>query len=471
MRVLVVEDDPQDRESLRSVLASWGHEVKTADDGVAALGVLERFAASVILTDLKMPRMDGFALLKELRSQGRMPPTIVLTAFGSLEVALSTIHDLGGFWFLEKPVDPSSLKVLLERAYAQSRLEAENRNLRQVLSYHGALGDLVGSSPQMMQVFSLIRQVAPANVPVLITGESGVGKELVARAIHGLSPRSAEPFIAINCAAIPETLLESELFGHEKGAFTGAHDKHQGCLEMAQNGTLFLDELGEMPAPIQAKLLRVLEDFRFRRIGGKQEIEVDVRVLAATNRSPAEALREGKLREDLYYRLSVFHIDVPPLRERPEDIPALTEALIHSINRKHDLKVTGISGDAMSEMLGRRWAGNIRELRNVLERAAILTGEGEIKSLMAGERDENPTAGAGIVSGLGIRIGMTIDEAERLLIEATLRQTHNNKTRAAVVLGISAKTLHAKLRQYRGEQAVEAPEQAQTRAAPDAGTA
>jgi DNA-binding NtrC family response regulator len=466
MRLLIVDDDQQDLEQVTTMLSSWGHDVRTAEDGAAALGVLEKFAASVILTDLKMPRMDGFTLLKQLRAQGRMPPTIVLTAFGSLELALSTIHDLGGFWFLEKPIEPGSLKVLLDRAYAQSRLEAENRDLRRVLSYHGAMGDLIGISPQMMQVFGMIRQVAPANVPVLITGESGTGKELVARAIHSLSPRATEAFVAINCAAIPETLIESELFGHEKGAFTGASERRQGCLEYAQNGTLFLDELAEMPLPIQAKLLRVLEEFRFRRIGGKQEIEVNLRVLAATNRRPDEALRDGKLREDLYYRLSVFHIDIPPLRERPEDVPLLAEALIHSINRKHELKVTGISAEAMSDLAQRRWSGNVRELRNVLERAAILTGEGEIQSVVPGERSEGlPQPGS--ANGLGIRVGMTIDEVERLMIQATLMQTQNNKTRAAVVLGISAKTLHAKLRQYRTAQA-ETP-RAETQAAPSAG--
>ncbi len=263
MRLLVVDDDQNEREGFAKTLTAWGHEVRTAEDGLDALAVLESFAASVILTDLKMPRMDGFELIGKLRAQDRLPPTIVLTAFGSLEMAVSTIHDLGGFWFLEKPVDIPALSVLIERAGAHSRLSEENRQLRQELSYRGALGDLVGSSPQMMHVFSMIRQVAPTRAPVLITGESGTGKELVARAIHTLSPRSAASFISINCSALPESLIESELFGHEKGAFTGAIDRRAGCLELAQKGTLFLDELGEMPMPMQAKLLRVLEEFRF----------------------------------------------------------------------------------------------------------------------------------------------------------------------------------------------------------------
>ena len=444
---------PWDRDSIASTLNAWGHEVRTADHGLAALAVLETFSPAVIVTDLKMPRMDGFALMKKLRSESRLPPTIVLTAFGSLEMAVSTIYDSGGFWFLEKPVDIPSLRLLLERAESHGRLEEENRELRQELSYRGAIGDLVGSSPRMLEIFSMIRQVAATNAPVLITGESGTGKELVARAIHDLSKRSAESFVAINCAALPESLVESEIFGHEKGAFTGANDRRPGCLELAQKGTLFLDELGEMPTAMQAKLLRVLEEFRFRRIGGKQELEADVRVLAATNRLPADALREGKLREDLYYRLNVFQIEVPPLRERLEDLPELAEALIHKINQKHNLRVTGISDQVMGDLQRRSWTGNVRELRNVLERAAILTGEGDIQEVVsASERPIPPFAQAD--DEPQVRVGMTVDEGERLLIEATLKRMRNNKTHAAIQLGISAKTLHAKLRKYRGESSV-----------------
>jgi DNA-binding NtrC family response regulator len=452
MRLLIVDDDRREREGISSILVSWGHEVRTAEDGLAALAVLETFPASVILTDLKMPRMDGFELISKLRSQRRLPPTIALTAFGNLELALSTIHDLGAFWFLEKPVDIPSLRVLLERAGAHGRLEEENRELRQELSYRGAIGDLVGSSPQMQAIFSEIRQIAGTNAPVLITGESGTGKELVARAIHTLSPRAEARFVAINCAAMPESLIESELFGHEKGAFTGASERRTGCMELAEKGTLFLDELGEMPVAMQAKFLRVLEDFKFRRIGGTKELEADVRVVAATNRLPEDALKEGKLREDLYYRLNVFHIRIPPLRERLTDIPLIAETLIHNINRKHGLKVTGVSEVAMASLMGRRWSGNVRELRNVLERAAILQGEGEIASI-----EQVPGAPPPVpppTGQLDIRIGMTIDQAERALIEATLTTARNNKTRAAVILGISAKTLHAKLRQYRGSDAV-----------------
>ena len=466
MRLLIVDDDRKEREGISSILTSWGHEVKTAEDGYAALQVLDNFQASVILTDLKMPRMDGFELISKLRSQRRLPPTIALTAFGNLETALSTIHDLGAYWFLEKPIDIPSLRVLVERAAAQSRLEEENRELRQELSYRGAIGDLVGTSPQMQAIFSEIRQVAGTNAAVLITGESGTGKELVARAIHTLSPRAEARFVAINCAAMPESLIESELFGHEKGAFTGANERRTGCLELAEKGTLFLDELGEMPVGMQAKFLRVLEDFRFRRIGGKQELEADVRVIAATNRLPEDALKEGKLREDLYYRLNVFHLRIPPLRERLSDIPIIAEALIYNINRKHGLKVTGVSEAGMANLMSRRWPGNVRELRNVLERAAILQGEGTIDSIEPGAGVPAPPPPA--TGQLDIRVGMTIDQAERSLIEATLAAARNNKTRAAVILGISAKTLHAKLRQYRGTEA--APEEEpEEEGAPQAG--
>jgi DNA-binding NtrC family response regulator len=447
MRLLVVDDERSECEGLAKVLVSWGHDARTAEDGIAALALLETFPASVLLTDLKMPRMDGFSLIETLRSEGRLPLTIVLTAFGSLEIAVSTIHDLGGFWFLEKPVDLSSLKLLLERAGAYVALAEENTQLRQELSYQGRLGELAGSSPRMMEVFSLIRQAAPTSAPVLITGESGTGKELVARAIHALSPRAGKRFVAVNCAALPDSLIESELFGHEKGAFTGAIERRAGCFELAQDGTLFLDELGEMP--MQAKLLRVLEDFRFRRLGGKQEIKVDMRVVVATNRVPAEAIREGWLREDLYYRLNVFEIEVPPLRERTDDIPAITELLLHNINQRHGLKVTGVSTPVMDDLKGRHWRGNVRELRNVLERAAILTGEGQIVTLPPSEPPGGPNGET--IKGAAVQVGMTIDEAERWLIEATLAKTHNNKTRAAMVLGITAKTLHAKLRKYRGD--------------------
>jgi DNA-binding NtrC family response regulator len=349
-------------------------------------------------------------------------------------------------------------------------LKQEVVELRRQLSFQGSIGDMVGHSPQMQEIFALIRQIAPSSAPVLVTGESGTGKELVARAIHALSKRTDQPFVALNCAALPENLVESELFGHEKGSFTGAVDRRVGCMEQASGGTLFLDELGEMPVAIQAKLLRVLEDFRLRRVGGKQEIPVDVRIIAATNRDPKVAIKEQKLREDLYYRLNVFHIDLPPLRERREDIPLIVEALIERLNPKHQTRVTGFTPEALGRLVGRKWDGNIRELRNVVERAVILAGEGPIepRHLWMSSEGAPPASpvlaaappAAGDNGRLDVRVGHKIEEAERTLIEATLEHTRNNKTRSAAILGISAKTLHAKINQYRGTNGDASPETA-----------
>jgi DNA-binding NtrC family response regulator len=438
------------------MVASWGFAAQTAADGQEALDKLAAFPADVLVTDLMMPRMDGFELLRRLAAQGGGPPAIVVTAFGNIETAVATIHDLGAFWFLEKPIQPRALRVLLERAASQRRLAEEAERLQRQLSYQGVLGDLVGRSPVMQQVFSLIRQVAPSKAAVLITGESGTGKELVARAIHSLSPRASGPFVAVNCAAMPETLMESELFGHEKGSFTGALERRAGCFELAQNGTLLLDEIGDMPVATQAKLLRVLEDSRVRRLGSKTEIVVDVRVIASTNKVLEEALKKGQIREDLYYRLNVIRIALPPLRQHMEDLPLLAEALLRDLNTKHGCKVADIAPDALEQLQRFHWPGNVRELRNALERAVILAGEGTItldqlpSSLSAPSRaldaaqNEDPSA-------IRLRLGTTVDEAEKILIQRTLLHTRNNKTRAAEILGISLKTLHNKLKEYGAE--------------------
>jgi DNA-binding NtrC family response regulator len=461
VRILIVDDDKQQRDPLVSIINGWGHETASAINGVDALEVMTHFVPSVIITDLKMPRMDGFELLRRLRESGNFPPTIVLTAFGSLDLALSAVHELGGFWFLEKPINVSTLELLIERAGNQAKLVNENRILRRELSFRGVLCDLVGVSKPMQEVFNLIRTAAPTDAPVLLTGPSGTGKELAARAIHTLSARKNNPFVAINCAALPEALVESEIFGHEKGAFTGAQERQIGCIEMAEKGTLFLDEISEMPVQMQAKLLRVLQDFRYRRIGGKQELQADIRIVAATNIPPREAIAAGKLREDLYYRLTVFHIVLPPLTERTEDIAPLAESMIQALNEKYGTRVTMPSQDTLDQLRARHWPGNVRELRNVIERAVILAGEGEltIEHLPSGYRPSEPARGESETEtgGLGIRVGMTIEEAERSLIEATLRRADNNKTRAAMILGITAKTMHAKLRKYRSmdEVAVE----------------
>ena len=453
MNVIVVDDEESQRAPLAKIISSWGFNVETASDGQEALEKLATFNANVIITDLMMPRMDGFELMKRLGSDGNMPPAIVLTAFGNIETAIQTIHDLGAFWFLEKPIQPAALRVLLERAASQSQLAEETERLQRQLANTGVLVDMVGTSPQMQQVFNVIQQVAPSKAAILVAGESGTGKELVARAVHQLSPRRGGPFVAINCAAMPETLMESELFGHEKGAFTGALERRAGCFELAQHGTLLLDELVEMPSGTQAKLLRVLEDSRVRRLGGKNEISVDVRVIASTNRNIDDALKKGDLREDLYYRLNVFQISLAPLRQRLSDLPVLTEALITHLNRKHDCNVTNVTPDVMDAFRKHNWPGNVRELRNVLERAVIMAGEGAIHmahlpydfGVSVGSR---PPAQVFEPESVRLAVGTTVSEAEKALIQVTLQHTKNNKTRAAEILGISLKTLFNKLKEY-----------------------
>src|ERR1700691_4924524 len=449
-RVLVVDDEESQRTALASMITLWGYSVETAADGQEALEKLASFDAHVMVTDLMMPRMDGQELLRRLKAQGGGPPAIVQTAFGNLETSISVIHDLGAFWFLEKPVQSQALRMLLERAAAQEKLAEHAERLERQLSNQGVLGEMVGASPKMREVFTLIQQVAPSRAAVLITGESGTGKELAARAIHALSPRASAPFVAINCAAMPDTLIESELFGHEKGAFTGAVERRAGCFELAQNGTVLLDEIGDMPAATQAKLLRVLEDGRVRRLGGKSEIQLDVRVIASTNSPLDAAIKEGRFREDLFSRLNVFPIPLPPLRDHLEDLPVLVQALLEDLNRKHGTKVTDVASALMERLQAHSWFGNVRELRNVLERAVILSGEGtlEVTHLAPGFGGAPVPRAAPSAGELHIPIGYTIEQAERALIELTLDHTKNNKTRAAEILGISQKTLFNKLKEY-----------------------
>jgi DNA-binding NtrC family response regulator len=466
LNILIVDDESSQRTGLAGMVKAWGMNAETASDGADALEKLEKFQADVIVTDLNMPHMDGYGLLKALREQGDMPPTIVLTGYGNVETALRTVHEMGAYWFIEKPIQPSMMQALLRRAAAHSGLRNEKKVLERQLQYKGSLGEMVGNSPRMQEIFSLLQQAGPSKACVLISGESGTGKELVARTLHVLSPRRQGPFVAINCAALPETLIESELFGHEKGSFTGASERRAGCFEVAQHGTILLDEIGEMPMLTQAKLLRILEDSKVRRLGGKTEFEVDVRVVAATNKVPDDAVKGGSLREDLFYRLNVFHIHLPPLRERKEDILAIAEALIVDLNRKHDTRVADLDPDVVEAFQHHSWPGNIRELRNVLERAVIITGEGsvQLKNLPVIFQPQNAAMAVAAASStpasvpeppitatdddLHIPIGTTVEQAEKGLILRTLEFTKNNKTRAAEILGISLKTLHNKLKEY-----------------------
>jgi DNA-binding NtrC family response regulator len=455
--ILIVDDDAEQRSDLAALVTSLGYHVSTAADGRDALAQLANLPASAIVTDLVMPRMDGSALLKELAARGDRTPAVVLTAFGSVDQAISFVHNLGAFWFLEKPVQPGVVRTLLERAVQQNSLVKEAERLHSQLSYHGLLGDLIGNSPVMKEVFSLIRQVAPTTASVLISGESGTGKELVARAIHSLSSRSGGPFVAVNCAALPESLMESELFGHEKGAFTGAAERRAGCFEQAQNGTLLLDEIGEMPIGTQAKLLRVIEESKVRRLGGTSDIPISVRVLAATNRPPEKAVQDKMLREDLYYRLNVFHVLLPPLRDRKEDIPPIAAALLRDLNRKHGCRVTHVSPDVLAWFATRSWPGNVRELRNLIERAVIVAAEGEIQlrhlpGAIAAPPAPPPVTQPVSDDVLQIPVGSRMVDVEEAYVRLTLKHTRNNKKRAAELLGLCLRTLHNKLRSYESDK-------------------
>ncbi len=457
LRALVVDDDEHQRTALAEMIGSFGIAPLTAANGEEAIEQLTSSDVDVIVTDLVMPGMDGFGLLRHLARHGNTTPTIVITGFGSIEKAISVVHELKAFWFLEKPVQPGILRELLERAISQNQLRAETERLNRQLGYLGKLGGLVGGSPAMQQVYSAIQQAAPTTAPVLITGETGSGKELVARAIHRLSTRFSGPFVAINCAALPESLIESELFGHERGAFTGAVERRAGCFEQAQGGTVLLDEIGDMPIGTQAKLLRVLEESSVRRLGGKTQCSVDVRVIAATNRSPEDAMKNHHLREDLYYRLNVFHIPLPALRDHKEDIRAIVEALIIDLNKKHTCRVTDLHPDALELLMSHHWPGNVRELRNVVERAVVLTGEGTIlrgnlrlAPLSAAPTDVAPT---GSEKHLTVSVGGPIKEVEKAFIQLTLKHTKNNKRATAKVLGISERTLHNRLAEFAAEEA------------------
>jgi len=446
-RVLIVEDDPAARAGLEQLVKAWGFLAESACDGEEALAKVTSFRPAIVITDMVMPRMDGLSLLRALQLQGADVTTLLLTAQGTVDTAVEAMKE-GAYDYLTKPVDLKRLKVLLDKIVERLETLREVKVLRRQLREHGAFGALIGHSPEMRKIYQVIEQAAPTSASVLIMGESGTGKELVAQSIHQLSPRASFPFVAINCAAIPETLLESEIFGHEKGAFTGAADRRQGCFELADHGTLFLDEIGEMTPATQVKLLRVLQERTFRRLGGRQEQSVDVRVIAATNIDPLDAVKKGKLREDLYYRLNVFALKLPPLRERKDDLPLLIQAFINEFNGRNQRSIAGVDHQAMRMLEHYHWPGNVRELRNVIERATILAPGPFIESSHLPPVVTNEPSPIGQPQ-VALGPGTTVEEAERRLIMMTLQHTRDNKTRAAEILGISLKTLHNKLNKLR----------------------
>ena len=448
MRVLIVEDDAAARRGLTELVRAWGYDAEGAADGQEGLERITTYRPSTVLADMVMPRMDGLELLRQLKGQLSDLTFILLTAQGSVDTAVSAMKE-GAYDYLTKPVDPQRLRQLLGTVAERQSALREVANLRRQLHEHGRFGQMVGNAPALRAVYRVIEQAAPTAASVLVYGESGTGKELVAKTIHELSGRSRHPFIAINCAAIPESLLENEIFGHERGAYTGAVERRPGCFELAHTGTLFLDEIAEVSPGIQAKLLRVLQERTIRRLGGQKEQAVDVRLIAATNVDPAKAVQQGKLREDLYYRINVIGICVPPLRDRVEDIPLLVQTFITEFNERNGKSVRAAAPDALRLLQRYSWPGNIRELRNVIERAVILS-PGEFI-----EADHVPADLSGppppSIHSAGLTVGMTVDEAERKLIELTLVHTHDNKTRAAEILGVTVKTLHNKLKRFRRE--------------------
>jgi DNA-binding NtrC family response regulator len=448
-KVLIVEDEENERTGLAELVSAWGYRAETARDGAEGLDKVSSWGPSIVVTDLKMPRMGGLELLERIADDSKTVAVIVVTAQGTIDSAVQAMR-MGAYDYITKPIDTDRLRTILQNASALLGTRVELEVTRRKLRDAGSLGSLVGASKKMQELFRLIEMVAPSTASVLITGASGTGKELVARNIHELSPRRNKPFVPINCAAIPETLMESEIFGHERGAFTGALERRTGCFELAEGGTLLLDEIGEMPVGTQAKLLRVLEDRKLRRLGSKVETTVDVRVLAATNKVPEEAVARGELRNDLYYRLNVFNIHMPPLREHKDDIPALVESLLKDMSAKHGRKVAVVSEAVLNLFQNYSWPGNVRELRNTLERAVIVCDGAvvETKHLTPGFGQTTIRTSSDDPDAIHLDVGMTVEEAERRLILKTIESTSNNKTRAAEILGISLKTLHNKLKEY-----------------------
>ncbi|MGA2604711.1 MAG: sigma-54 dependent transcriptional regulator [Verrucomicrobiia bacterium] len=441
--ILIVDDERNTREGLQRALEDR-YDVLLAEDSQKAIQTLESTPVDVMVTDLRMPGVDGMDLLRRALSLTSPPVCIMMTAYGSIGNAVQAMQ-AGAYHYVTKPVNLDELELVIQRVLNSRRIESENVNLREQIEHKFGLENIIGESPAMRVVFETVQQVAPSRATVLITGETGTGKELIAKAIHNLSPRKNGPFIAVHAAALPTSLLESELFGHEKGAFTGAVERRIGRFELADGGTLFLDEVGELEPPMQVKLLRVLEERAFERVGGAKTLQVDVRLVAATNKELKKLVSEARFRDDLFYRLSVVTVDLPPLRARREDVPLLVRAFLDEFSRENNKQVRELTPDALNVFLAYDWPGNVRELRNAIEQMVVLA-RGERLTL----RDV-PVAirsGADLSRINAVRTGMTVEGAERQLIEQALKETDGNRTKAAQKIGISRRTLHRKLKGY-----------------------
>lgn len=444
-RILVVDDEQNARAALRTILAEEGYEVAEAADGQEALEQVASFAPDVVLADVRMPRMDGLSLLRKAREQGFDATFVMMTAFASIETAVEAMK-AGAENFLVKPLDAKAVVIVVEKAFEKRGLVREAESLRARIHERYRFPNIIGESPELQAVFEIVKRAAPSRATVLILGESGTGKELIAQAIHEESPRKDKPFIKVNCAALSESLLESELFGHEKGSFTGAVGRKEGRFELADGGTLFLDEIGEVSPALQIKLLRVLQQREFERVGGTQTIKVDVRLVTATNRDLAAEMKAGHFREDLYYRLNVVAMTLPPLRQRKGDIPALVNFFIDKYAKSYGKEVRELAPGTLNTLLSHDWPGNVRELENVVERAVVLTTGPQLTAddlppTLRGPRPRNRTSESLIP-------GATLQEIEREAILRTMEMVGGSTTRAAEVLGISVRKIQYRLKEY-----------------------
>ncbi len=438
--VLVVDDEKQIVEGLEAVLTADGYDVDTARDGESAWDLLQERSYGLVLVDLKLPELDGLELVRRIRKNDLGSEVIIITGQGSVSSAVEAMRE-GAYDYLLKPLEMDRLRAVVPKALEKYDVREQMAALERKVADLTRFGELLGQSDQMKDVYKVIEAVAPTDASVLVYGESGTGKELVARALHDRSGRSRGPFIAVNCAAFPKDILENELFGHEKGAFTGSLNEKPGCFELADGGTIFLDEVAEMGTDTQVKLLRVLENRSFRRLGGKKEIEVDIRVIAATNRDVHQALDEGDLREDLYYRLSVVELPLPPLRERGADVQLLAQEFLNRFTEEHEKEVSGFSQEAQNFLAAYDWPGNVRELKNAVERAVIMTGKGQVPLEALRPRAARERK----VSEVRLPIGESLAESERRMILQTFAYTEGDRPRAAAILGMSEKKLNQRL--------------------------